>query len=114
MVFRNKTVINIFYFNNMCLASFIVDLYKNQTVLHVSTVSCHHQTVYSQCIAKLHTFLILQLLIIQHNTITVYIYIYKYIYTYIYISQQAVFVMYSVTCFDSSLSPTESLQSVTV
>ena len=35
------------------------------TLPHVSTLSCPHQTVYSQCLAKLHTFLILQLLIIQ-------------------------------------------------
>jgi hypothetical protein len=35
------------------------------TLLHVSTLSCHHHTVYSQYLAKLHKFCKLQLLIIQ-------------------------------------------------
>jgi len=35
------------------------------TLLHVSTLSCHHQTVYSQCLAKLHKPFKLQLLEIQ-------------------------------------------------
>jgi len=35
------------------------------TPLHVSTLSCHRQTDYSQWLAKLHTFCKLQLLEIQ-------------------------------------------------
>ena len=68
MVFRNKTVINLFYFN---------------------TCAVH----------------LLLLLIIKKNTQSI---LQQYIY--IYISQQSV--MHSATCFDSSLSPSDSLQSM--
>jgi hypothetical protein len=31
-------------------------LFVQSTLLHVWTFSCDHQTVYNQCLAKLHTF----------------------------------------------------------
>jgi len=49
--YRNST-----YHNSLSVQS---------TLLHVSTLSCHHHTVYSQYLAKLHTFCKLQLLNIR-------------------------------------------------
>jgi len=51
----------IFYSNKQTHNQYRNSIYHNSlsvqsTLPHVSTQSCHHQTVYSQCLAKLHTY----------------------------------------------------------
>jgi len=60
----------ILYYNQQTHNQYHNSIYHNSlsvqsTLLHVSTLSCHHHTVYSQCLAKLHTFCKLQLLEVQ-------------------------------------------------
>ena len=58
---------------------------------HVSTFLCHHQGVYNQCLAKLHTFFKLQLLgiqLIKSRCFTSSLY--KYLYTGLFISPSGI------------------------
>jgi len=59
-----------FYYNQQTHNQYHNSIYHNSfsvksTLLHVSILSFHHQTVYSQCLAKLHTCFKLQRLEIQ-------------------------------------------------